>query len=160
MVDITLIVEIAVFFLFLGYLYRAFSKPLSKALNQRSARIEAAQRDAEENQRRAAEAQVVLQKHLDEARAEAENIIASAGKAAAAQRQALVEQAEGEAAALVQRARAAIERERQVAMDELRREAGRLAVFAASRVIDNALDAETGRDLADRAIADVVDRRR
>jgi F-type H+-transporting ATPase subunit b len=97
----------------------------------------------------------VLSSQLDEARAERQSIVAAAHKAAAAQRQALIEQARGEADALVQRTQAAIQRERQAAVDELRREAGRLTVVAARRLIGDALDAGTSRELADKAIVDI-----
>jgi F-type H+-transporting ATPase subunit b len=132
-----------------------FGKSAAAMLRQRADRIEAGLRVAEENQRRAEQMHHETQRQLDEARAERQSIVAAAHKAAEAQRQALIAQARGEADALVQRTQAAIQRERQAAVDELRREAGRLAVVAARRLIGDALDARTSRELADKAIVDI-----
>jgi F-type H+-transporting ATPase subunit b len=155
MIDLTLIIEIVTFIVCLWLLYRAFSAPIARSLRQRSERIEEGQRAAEESLRRAEDTQRVVQQQLAAARAEAQDIIASATKAAEAQRQALIAQARGEAEALVQRTQAESQRERQAAVDELRREAGRLAVFVASRLIGHSLDVEARRELVDNAIADI-----
>ena len=154
-IDWTLITQIIAFIAFLWFLNRVFGKSIAALLRQRADRIEAGLRAAEENQRRAEHMQHETQRQLDAARAEAQNILAAAGKAAEAQRQTLNAQARGEADALVQRTQAEIQRERQAAVDELRREAGRLAVVAASRLIRDALDARTSRELADKAIVDI-----
>jgi F-type H+-transporting ATPase subunit b len=154
-IDWTLITQIITFLVFLWLLGRLFGKRGSAMLRQRADRIEAGLRAAEENQRRAEQMHQETQRQLDEARAERQSIVAAAHKAAEAQRQALIAQARGEADALVQRTQAAIQRERQAAVDELRREAGRLAVVAARRLISDALDARTSRELADKAIVDI-----
>jgi F-type H+-transporting ATPase subunit b len=154
-IDWTLITQIITFLVFLWLLSRLFGQRVSAMLRQRADRIEAGLRAAEENQRRAEQMHHETQRQLDEARAERQSIVAAAHKAAEAQRQALIAQARGEADALVQRTQAAIQRERQAAVDELRREAGRLAVVAARRLISDALDARTSRELADKAIVDI-----
>jgi F-type H+-transporting ATPase subunit b len=154
-IDWTLITQIITFLVFLWLLSRLFGQRVSALLRQRADRIEAGLRAAEENQRRAEQMHHETQRQLDEARAERQSIVAAAHKAAEAQRQALIAQARGEADALVQRTQAAIQRERQAAVDELRREAGRLAVVAARRLISDALDARTSRELADKAIVDI-----
>ena len=154
-IDWTLITQIITFLVFLWLLSRLFGQRVSAMLRQRADRIEAGLRAAEENQRRAEQMHHETQRQLDEARAERQSIVAAAHKAAEAQRQALIAQARDEADALVQRTQAAIQRERQAAVDELRREAGRLAVVAARRLIGEALDARTSRELADKAIVDI-----
>ena len=154
-IDWTLITQIITFLVFLWLLSRLFGQRVSAMLRQRADRIEAGLRAAEENQRRAEQMHHETQRQLDEARAERQSIVAAAHKAAEAQRQALIAQARDEADALVQRTQAAIQRERQAAVDELRREAGRLAVVTARRLISDALDARTSRELADKAIVDI-----
>src|SRR5205085_5001090 len=154
-IDWTLITQIIAFLVFFWLLSRLFGQRVSAMLRQRADRIEAGLRAAEENQRRAEQMHHETQRQLDEARAERQSIVTAAHKAAEAQRQALIAQARGEADALVQRTQAAIQRERQAAVDELRREAGRLAVVAARRLIRDALDARTSRELADKAIVDI-----
>jgi len=155
--DVTLawVFQIVTFVVFLYLLWWIGGKLISNGLRQRTDRIKQALRLAEENQRRAADAQRESQRQLDQAQAEAQAIIAAAQKAAEAQSQALVERAKSDADALVQRAHATIQSDRQAAVDELRREAGRLAVFAAGKVVGDAVSGEAGRDLVDRAITDV-----
>ncbi len=154
-VDPTLIVQIITFIGFLWLLYRLFGQTIATVLRKRADAITNGLRAAEENQQREQELQREAQQQLDQARAEAQSIVASAKRAAESQRQALIAQADNDARALVQRARTEIERERQAALDELRREAARLAILAAGRVISASLDERKSRDLADRAIADV-----
>ena len=152
---VTTIVTIATFIVFLYIIGRLFAGPVGRMLGQRSQRIETSLREADENLRRAEESQRESQRQLDQAHAEAQTILASAQKAAAAQRESLVAQAEDDARALVARMQAEVQRERQAAVDELRREAGRLAVLAAGRVVSSALDETSNRSLADQAINDV-----
>ena len=154
-IDWTLVTQIIAFLVFFWLLYRLFGQRIAAMLRQRADRIEMGLRAAEENQRRAEQMQHETQRQLDEARAERQSIVAAAHKAAEAQRQALIAQARSEAEALVQRTQAEIQRERHAAVDELRREAGRLAVVAASRLIRGALDPKTSGELADKAIIDI-----
>ena len=152
---VIVIIEWVTFIVFLYILWRLVNKPVTNMLRQRSERIESRLVAAEESQSRASEMQQEAQRQLEQAHAEAQHIAASASKAAEAQRQTLVAQAEQDAAAVVTRARAEIERERQAAVDELRREASRLAVTVAEAVVSSGLDEAATRDLTDRAIADV-----
>lgn len=153
--DGVLITQIITFVAFMWILYRLGARPIAGVLRQRSDRIETSLRSAAESERRSGEIQQETQRQLEQARAEAQNILNSAKKAAEVQRQALLEQAQSDAASLVQRARDGIQRERQAAIDELRREAGRLAVIAATKVVGSSLDAEANRALADRGIVEV-----
>ena len=155
--DATLPIEVALFLLFLWVLNRLFYQPVSAIARERVERIEAGLRAAEESQRRAEETQREVQRRLDEARAEARTIIASAGKDAEAERQSLMAQAREQAEALLQQARVEIQRERQAAVDRLRREVGALAVLAASRVVGNSLDTAANRARADKVITDLAD---
>ncbi len=149
------LIPIGTFIVFLYIIGRLFAGSVGRLLSQRSQRIETSLREADENLRRAEESQRESQRQLDQAHAEAQTILASAQKAATAQRESLVAQAEDDARALVARMHAEVQRERQAAVDELRREAGRLAVLAAGRVVSNALDETSNRSLADQAINDV-----
>ncbi len=155
MINVSALLQIAAFIVFVYALWRLTARSVGKILRQRSQRIETGLRTAEENIRDAQEAQCEIEQQLARARAESLGIVESANTAAVAQRQLLVEQAQRDADALVARARDAIGRERQAAVDELRREAGRSAIEAARRVLDRSLDANANHELADRTIADV-----
>lgn len=153
--DWTLIVEIITFVIFFYLLFRWMQPMLGKMLTQRATRIEEEQRLATERLQRAEQMQRETQQQLDQARTEAQNIVAQAHRAAQVQRDTLMEQARRDAETLVRRAENAIQRERQLAVDELRREASRLAILAATRVVRQSLDPAANRALADRTIADV-----
>ncbi len=152
---LTSIIQIITFLVFLYILYRLSWRAVRDILRQRGQRIETALQTSEENQRRAQELQQETARQLEQARAETRGILDSAGRAADAQRQALVEQARRDAENLVRRAHDAIERERQGAVDELRREASHLAIVGATDVVRRALDANDNRELADQTIAEV-----
>ena len=154
--DATLPIEVATFLVFFWVLKWLFYQPVAAIARERSERIEAGLRAAEESQRRAEQTQREVQRQLDEARAEARTIIAAAGKDAEAERQALMARAREEAETLLQQARVEIQRERQAAVDRLRREAGALAVLAASRIVGNSLDTAANRERADKVIADLA----
>ncbi len=153
--DATLIIEVILFVIFLALLNRLFYQPLSTVIQQRAEHVEGGLRADEESQRRAEETRQEVQRQIDQARAEAQGLMAAVTKDVAAQRQALMAQAKDEADAQVRQAQEAIRRERQAAIDELRREAGQLAILAASKVIGVSLDTAANRELADRAVADV-----
>ena len=154
--DATLPIEVATFLVFFWVLKWLFYQPVAAIARERAERIEAGLRAAEESQRRAEETQREVQRQLDAARAEARTIIAAAGKDAEAERQTLLAQARDEAETHLQQARGEIQHERQAAVDRLRREAGSLAVLAASRVVGGSLDTPANRERADRVIADLA----
>lgn len=153
-INFTLFVEVILFLAFMWLLNRIFYQPLSAVFRERSARVEAGLRAAEESRRGAEETQRAVQQRLDEARNEARAAIAMAGKEVNAQRQALLAETREQANALVQQAAEEIRQERQNALEGLRREAGELAILAASRVVGSSLDSTANRQVADRAIAD------
>ena len=109
-------------------------------LNDRSEKISSALSQAAESQRRASETAQETERQLAQAREESAGIIASAQRAAEAQRQTLDAQARQDAQNLASGARDAIDRERRAAVDELRREAGLLAVSTATQVVRQGLD--------------------
>jgi len=153
--DATLIIEVILFVIFLALLNRLFYQPLSTVIQQRAEHVEEGLRADEESQRRAEETRQEVRRQIEQARAEAQGLMAAVTKDVAAQRQALMAQAKDEADAQVRQAQEAIRHERQAAIDELRRESGQLAILAASKVIGVSLDTAANRELADRAVADV-----
>lgn len=153
-IDLTLIVEVVLFLLFLWVLNRVFYQPISAIFQQRSARVEAGLRAAEESQRRAEETQREVQRQLDQARQEAQGLMAAAHKEADAERRTLMEQAKGEADTLLRSARQDIQRERDAAVEQVRRETGAIAILVASKAVGASMDTAANRDLAERAIAE------
>jgi F-type H+-transporting ATPase subunit b len=153
-IDFTLIVQVVNFLVFFALLRIILYRPLMAVFQERAKRIEQGLRAAEEAQRRAEETQREVQRRLEQARLEAQSMIAAAAKEVAAQRQILMAQARTEADALLAEAQAAIQRERQAAVEALRREVVPLAILAASRVAGRPLDTPAARELAARAVAE------
>lgn len=153
--DTTLIIQVILFAIFLALLNRVFYRPFAAIIQQRNARVEAGLQADEESQRRAEETRKEIERQLEQARAEAQGLFAAVSKDVAAQRQTLMAQAKDEADAQVRQAQETIRRERQAAIDDLRHEAGQIAILAASKVVGTSLDTPANRDLADRTINEV-----
>ncbi|MCA1599114.1 MAG: F0F1 ATP synthase subunit B [Chloroflexi bacterium] len=151
--DLTIIVQVILFLLFLALLNVVFYQPLAKIFRERDARVEAGQRAAEESRRLSEETQREVRSQLDAARVEAQGVIGAATKDAAAQRQALMEQAQAQANTLIEQARQEIRSERDAVLDQLRRETSALAILVASRVAGRSLDNAANREVAESAVA-------
>jgi F-type H+-transporting ATPase subunit b len=158
-IDLTAVTEVVSFLVFLWLLNLILYQPLMAIFRQRSERVDAGLRAAEESNRRADETRQEVERRLNAARVEAQSIIAAATRDAATQRQSLLEQARAQGESLVQQAQEEIRQERAVAVEALRREAVPLAILAASRVVGSSLDSEANRAVADRAIAEAGEMR-
>jgi F-type H+-transporting ATPase subunit b len=153
--DATLIVQIILFGVFFWVLRGVLFRPLLAIFRQRAAIIEAGLRAAEESQRRVEETQREVQRRLDQARADAQGLIAAAIKEAGARRQELIAAAKAEADVLLRQAQEEIRLERETAIAELRRSVGSIAILAASYAVGIPLDAPAIHELADSAVAEV-----
>jgi F-type H+-transporting ATPase subunit b len=122
--------------------------PIVGALEARERRIQEA---LDEATREREEAHGLLEEHrklLNQARNEAQEILAEGRKAAERFRAEMLEEGRQQKEEIVARARDEIARERDQALDALRREAVDLSITAASRVLEKNLDSEDNRRLA------------
>lgn len=158
-IDATAVVEVVSFLVFLYLLNVVLYQPMMAVFRQRSERVEAGLRAAEESNRRAEETQREVERRLKEARVDAQGVIAAATKEATAHRQSVLEQARAQGESLVQQAQEEIRQERAAAVAVLRREVVPLAILAASRIVGNSLDNEANRAVADRAVAEAGEMR-
>jgi len=151
----TFIANLVNFAILLYLLKRFLYKPALNYLDRRRERIasqmEAARKAKEEAERLAAQREEALnaafdqaQKTVEEARAQAEEIITAAK-----------EEAKAEAARILEGARREIEKERAQMEAELRRAYAELAVMGASRVLNREVTLEDHRRLLDELIAEV-----
>jgi F-type H+-transporting ATPase subunit b len=154
-INLTLIVQIVMFLLLLWVLNRLLYKPLGTMFTERTRRIEQGLAAAEQSRLQAEETQRQIQKQLDQARVDAQEILRQANRAADTMRESLTQEARAEAETIVRRAQAEIQRERQAAIADLRRQAGDLAILAASRVVGQSLDTDTNRRLVETAIGEI-----
>lgn len=154
--SLSFVVEVIVFVLMIVILARWAYPPIIRAAEARqravAAELEAAEKAREEAEERLRDAQ----KQLDEARANAQQIIAGAGRSAEQLRQELKEKAEEEARRTVELARQEIDGERKKAIDSVRSEVATLVVEATERVVGETLDGPKHRQLIDKAIEEVA----
>jgi F-type H+-transporting ATPase subunit b len=129
-------------------------RPLQRMLAERRARIEEGLRDAEQarRDREAAEAERVAA--LQEARREANEILARAQKVAQETRDADIAATKAELERMRERAAEEIQSEKQRAIAELRTEVADLALSAASKVVGETLNSERERRLVDEFLAE------
>ena len=153
--NVTLLVQIVMFVILLMILNRVLFKPLGGLAIERTRRIEQGLAAAEQSRLQAEETKRQIQQQLDQSRSEAQEILRQAGRAADTMREQMVQAARDEADNIVRRTQAEIQRERQAAIADLRREAGDLAILAATRVVGQNLDTETNRRLVESAIGEL-----
>ena len=131
-------------------------KSVLAALDEREKRISDALESAAQARE---EAQTLLgeyQQKLDQAGAEAREIVRQSRESAEQAHQEMLSQAREEAQQTVEQARRTIETEKRTAINELRREVADLAVLGARALIEANLDDEQNRRLVDDAIARIT----
>lgn len=129
--------------------------PILGALDSREAGIRGALDEAAEAR---VEARKMLEEHkaqLADARRQSQEIVAEAREAGQTVRKEIQEQARTEADALLARAQRQIARDRDEALATLRRESVDLALAAAGRLIHERLDDESDRALVERYLKDL-----
>jgi F-type H+-transporting ATPase subunit b len=144
-----IIIAAANFAVFLVLLWVFALKPVSKMLADRSARIEQGLKDAEQarHDRESAEAERVAT--LQEARREANEILARAQKVAQETRDTDIAAIKEELERLRERAAAEIEAEKVRAITDVRAEVADLALMAAGRVVGETMSSERERRLVE-----------
>jgi len=136
----------------LWILRRYFFKPILGTIESRQQKINQSLDEAQEALASVKANRAKAEKLLDEASAEAREIINRAERLAIDIHDDARREAKIEADLMVTKARVEIERERQAAITELRREAVDLALVAASRVIGENLSDDRSRQLAEEAV--------
>ena len=130
-------------------------KPMLAAIDEREAKISGDLEQAEKAKNDADESLAALNKRLDEARTEAEEIISASRSAAEKIAETLKQDAKDEASKILENAQAAIKAEKESALNELRKEVTELAVGAANKIILANLDAKAQEKLVDSFIKEM-----
>jgi F-type H+-transporting ATPase subunit b len=149
----TLVFEIVVFLLMLGVLWRWVYPRVMEMAERRERALEAGLQNAQEAERQLSKVRGEVERILDDARAEARELVSQAQRRASAEAEAVRAQARKEADALLEAARAEVGAERDRALRRLRAHEASLVVAAAGRVLGDAIDAEAHRDLIERLLA-------
>ena len=129
--------------------------PVKKVIAERKAKADNQIADAEKLRTEAEAMKAEYEQNLQNARTEANQIVAAAQKTAAARSEELLGEARAQAAALKQKAEADIAQERKKAVNEVKDEIGGIAMEIASKVVEREIREEDHRDLIDEFIKNV-----
>ena len=147
-----LVAQIVNVAILLGLLYLVAYKPIMRMLDERSRRIKESMEQADAIKEQAARAEEEVKKQLEAAGREGQERIAQAVQVGEEVKQKAQQEARQEAETLIARTRTEIQRERDGAVDELRKEFADLTILAAGKVIDRSLDKKAHRQLIDKVL--------
>ena len=129
--------------------------PVKKVIAERKAKADNQIADAEKLRTEAEAMKAEYEQNLQNARAEANEIVANAQKTATARGEEIVGEARAQAAALKQKAEADIAQERKKAVNEVKDEIGGIAMEIASKVVEREISEKDHKDLIDEFIKNV-----
>lgn len=129
--------------------------PVKKVIAERKAKADSQIADAEKLRTEAEAMKAEYEQNLQNARTEANQIVASAQKTAAARSEELLGEARAQAAALKQKAEADIAQECKKAVNEVKDEIGGMAMEIASKVVEREIKEADHQDLIDEFIKNV-----
>ena len=129
--------------------------PVKKVIAERKAKADSQIADAERLRTEAEVMKAEYEQNLQNARTEANQIVAAAQKTAAARSEELLGEARAQAAALKQKAEADIAQERKKAVNEVKDEIGGMAMEIASKVVEREIKETDHQDLIDEFIKNV-----
>ena len=129
--------------------------PVKKVIAQRKAKADSQIADAEKLRTEAEAMKAEYEQNLQNARTEANQIVAAAQKTATARSEELLGEARAQAAALKQKAEADIAQERKKAVNEVKDEIGGMAMEIASKVVEREIKEADHQDLIDEFIKNV-----
>ena len=129
--------------------------PVKKVIAERKAKADSQIADAEKLRTEAEAMKAEYEQNLQNARTEANQIVAAAQKTAAARSEELLGEARAQAAALKQKAEADIAQERKKAVNEVKDEIGGMAMEIVSKVVEREIKEADHQDLIDEFIKNV-----
>jgi F-type H+-transporting ATPase subunit b len=130
-------------------------KPVKQVIADRKAKADSEIADAQKLRTEAEAMKAEYEQNLQNARTEANQIVAAAQKTATARSEEIVGEARAQAAALKQKAEADIAQERKKAVNEVKDEIGGIAMEIASKVVEREISEKDHKDLIDEFIKNV-----
>ena len=130
-------------------------KPIKQVIADRKAKADSEIADAQKLRTEAEAKKAEYEQNLQNARTEANQIVATAQKTATARSEEIVGEARAQAAALKQKAEADIAQERKKAVNEVKDEIGGIAMEIASKVVEREISEKDHKDLIDEFIKNV-----
>ena len=132
-------------------------KPITKMLDERSQRIKESMDQAEFIKQETAKTEQMVQEQLTEARKQGQDLVVQAEQIGERLKEEARQQAKKDAEAIVARARSEIKAENEEAIAQLRKEFVDVAIQAAEKVINRALDKEAHRQLIEETLRESTD---
>ena len=132
-------------------------KPITRMLDERSQRIKESMDQAEFIKQETARTEKMVQEQLAEARKQGQDVVAQAQEIGERLKEEARQQARQDAEAIVARARSEIQAESEDAIAQLRKEFVEVAIQAAEKVINRALDREAHRQLIEETLEESTD---
>ena len=130
-------------------------KPIKQVIADRKAKADSEIADAQKLRTEAEAMKAEYEQNLQNARTEANQIVATAQKTATARSEEIVGEARAQAAALKQKAEADIAQERKKAVNEVKDEIGGIAMEIASKVVEREISEKDHKDLIGEFIKNV-----
>ena len=130
-------------------------KPIKQVIADRKAKADREIADAQKLRTEAEAMKAEYEQNLQNARTEANQIVAAAQKTATTRSEEIVGEARAQAAALKQKAEADIAQERKKAVNEVKDEIGGIAMEIASKVVEREISEKDHKDLIDEFIKNV-----
>ena len=130
-------------------------KPIKQVIADRKAKADSEIADAQKLRTEAEAMKAEYEQNLQNARTEANQIVAAAQKTATARSEEIVGEARAQAAALKQKAEADMAQERKKAVNEVKDEIGGIAMEIASKVVEREISEKDHKDLIDEFIKNV-----
>ena len=130
-------------------------KPIKQVIADRKAKADSEIADAQKLRTEDEAMKAEYEQNLQNARTEANQIVATAQKTATARSEEIVGEARAQAAALKQKAEADIAQERKKAVNEVKDEIGGIAMEIASKVVEREISEKDHKDLIDEFIKNV-----
>lgn len=150
-----LIIQIIAFLVLLWLLNKFVYPWLMKSVDERQASIEAGAKAADDAQKKAAKAEKEVAKLLDEARAQAGEIVTTAKEEASAAVEAAESKAKQRADVIVANAHEQISKDVVAAKKALRNETIELVALATEKVVGEAVNDKLDADLVKRTVKDL-----
>ena len=151
-----LVTQLVSFAILFAVLWMLLYKPISKAMGDRSKKIQDSLEAADKAREEVNSSKEAMEKQIAESRAEGQKMIANAKDIADKFKEEELAKAREEINAEKQRAEADIQRERDAAIEDVRQQFADLAVNAAERIIHRSLDAKTHQSLIEEVLDDGV----
>lgn len=154
-INLTLVVQMLVFFVFVLFTMKFVWPPLSKALEERQEKIADGMAAAERGRKELELAQLRAKDEMKQAKVDASDLLDKANQRSAQIIDAAKEEARQESIKLAKIAKDQISQEVNRAKDGLRKQVATLAIAGAERILQREIDKEANSALLDNLIEDL-----